>query len=182
MGGRPKALLEWGGRTFLEIIAERARQGGVTGVAVVLGYYREEVEELATGICDVVAINEDPSRGMASSARALASALPRSSSLLLWPVDIPNVRASTIHSLVEWSRAHPGRVIVPRVAGQLGHPPLLPSCLVSQVCKMGDDQRLDRFIEAQGGPPLYVDIADVGIARDVDFPDELEEMTKDRPG
>ena len=47
---------------------------------------------------------------------------------------------------------------------------------------MGDDQRLDRFIEAQGGPPLYVDIADVGIARDVDFPDELEEMTKDRPG
>ena len=174
MGGRPKALLEWGGRTFLEIIAERARQGGVTGVAVVLGYYREEVEELATGVCDVVAINEDPSRGMASSARALASALPRSSSLLLWPVDIPNVRASTIHALIERSREKPEILIMPRTGGQPGHPPLLPPSLVSNLREITDDQRLDRFIERRAAHPCFVDVANLGMIHDVDSPEDLE--------
>ncbi len=66
LGGVPKALLEREGRHFLEIIAATAREGGAAGVAVVLGYHREEVRTLAGQVCEMVVVNRDPSRGMSS--------------------------------------------------------------------------------------------------------------------
>jgi nicotine blue oxidoreductase len=176
LGGRPKALLELGGRAFLEVVAATAREGGAAGVAIVLGHHAAEVRPLASRCCDVVALNPDPDRGMGSSARALAAALPPDVAMLLWPVDVPGVRAATVRALVEAAATAPGRVIVPACEGRRGHPPLLPPAVVAALREMPDGERLDRFIEATGGATLELDVDDPGVGRDVDHPSDLARL------
>lgn len=175
LGGRPKALLRWRGRTFLETIADAAREGGAAGVAVVLGYHAEEVRELAEGVCDQVTLNPNPDRGMVSSAREVAKVVPEGTALLLWPVDIPSVRPETVRALIEASRSHPGRVVAPAAVGALGHPPLLPPDLVAELRELGDQERLDRFIEARGGV-VVLELGDAGVLRDVDLAKDLDRL------
>jgi CTP:molybdopterin cytidylyltransferase MocA len=172
LGGRPKALLELGGRTFLETIARSAREGGAAGVAVVLGHLADEVRPLATVVCDGVALNPAPERGMGSSAGVLARALPPGAAMLLWPVDVPAVRPATVRALIERAAACPGRVVVPVHRG-LGHPPLLPPVVVAALRDIRDTDRLDRFIEAAGGAPLELAVDDPAVERDVDRPEDL---------
>lgn len=174
LGGRPKALLRWRGRTFLERIAETARRGGAAGVAVVLGHHAEQIDELARAVCDVVVRNPDPDRGMGSSARELARAVPPGAALLIWPVDTPAVRADTVRALIETARARPGQVVTPTYDELDGHPPLLPPELVAALRGIGDGERLDRFIALRGGRPVEVNRDDPGVARDIDLPGDLD--------
>lgn len=173
LGGRPKALLELGGRSFLEAVAGTAREGGAAGVAIVLGYHAAAVRPEATRLCDLVAVNPAPDRGMGSSARALAAALPPGVAMLLWPVDVPGVRVATVQALIARAAAAPGRVIVPVCDGGRGHPPLLPPAVVAALRDLPDDERLDLYIAAAGGAPLELDVDDPGVGRDVDRPEDL---------
>lgn len=173
LGGRPKALLELGGRSFLEVIASTAREGGAAGVAIVLGHHAREVRPAARRFCDLVALNPAPDRGMGSSASVLAAALPPGAAMLLWPVDVPDPRAATVRALIERAATAPGRVIVPAHHGRRGHPPLLPPAVVAALRDLPDGARLDRFVEAAGGAPLELAVDDPGVARDVDRPEDL---------
>jgi CTP:molybdopterin cytidylyltransferase MocA len=173
LGGRPKALLSVGGRTFLEAVAACAREGGADAVAVVLGHHAELVEPLAARVCDKVVRNPAPERGMASSARVVAETLPLGAAMLLWPVDVPFVRPFTIERLIAAAAAAPDRVVVP-VHGEPGHPPLLPPFAVDVLRTMPFDARLDRYIEERCGPLLSLGVDDPGVARDVDEVDDIE--------
>ncbi len=177
MGSQPKALLEIGARTFLETIATTARQGGAAGVAVVVGYHAAAVEPLARELCDVVVHNPTPERGMASSARALAAALPPDTAMLLWPVDMPAIGADTVRAVIAAAAASPGRCVTPTTGDDApGHPPFLPPALVADIAALGDEQRLDHFIAARCGEPVAVHVDDPGILRDVDSPPDLEAL------
>jgi len=176
MGGRPKALLQIGDRSFLETIVTAARQGGVDGVAVVLGHHFEAVEPEARRLADLLCRNPDPDRGMGSSAREAARALPDGASMLLWPVDMPLVSAETVAELLSAGRTAPDRVILPSHSGSDGgHPTLLPARLLEPVRSLADDGRLDRLVAAEGAP-LLVDVDDSGVLRDVDEPSDLEKL------
>jgi molybdenum cofactor cytidylyltransferase len=176
LGGRPKALLELhaagaGATTFLEAIARSARAGGAAGVAVVLGHHADAVRPLAARVCDLVVVNADPDRGMGSSARVVAAAMPPGAAMLLWPVDVPAVRPATVRALIAQATATPGRVIVPVARGP-GHPPLLPPGVVEALALLPDEERLDRFVAAAPAVRLAVD--DPGVECDVDVAADLD--------
>jgi nicotine blue oxidoreductase len=176
LGGRPKATLDFRGTTFLETIVRTARRAGVAGVAVVLGHHARDVRGLAASLCDRVADNPDPDRGMGSSARVLAGVVPDGAALLLWPVDMPAVRTETIAALIEVGRLRPDNLVVPTTGGRAGHPPLLPPRLVDALRRLGDDERLDVFVARLGGAPCTVLVDDPGVVRDVDHTDDLDAL------
>lgn len=175
MGSRPKALLEWRGKTFLSNIAESAREAGVQGIAAVLGYHARRVEPLASKVCDVVVLNPDAERGMGSSARALAAGLPDGASMLLWPVDIPHIRPQTVREIIAAAAEAPDRLIIP-VYNKRGHPPLLPPRVVESLRALPDDNRLDLFLKETAGSPLLLSVNDPAVEQDVDSPSDLKQL------
>ena len=181
LGGRPKALLELRGVTFLEMIAESARAAGVSGVAAVVGYHAGEVRPLAAACCDIVVDNPKPELGMASSARILAQAIPDDVPLLLWPVDVPHVRPSTVETIVGAGARCASRIVIP-VCTARGHPPLLPASVVAALRTMDDEARLDLFIETVGGDPLLIEVDDPAVEQDVDTAEDLRWLEEQGAG
>jgi len=177
MGNRAKALLTLEARPFLEIIAETARKGGASGVAVVIGHHGDEIRPLASSCCDRVARNSAPDRGMGSSARELARILPDDVAMLLWPVDMPLVTVSTIAAIITEAREATHQVVVVPViegADRQGHPPLLPPRVVEALRGIPNEARLDQFIEEVGGSPYFLPVDDDGVLKDVDSPSDLD--------
>src|SRR5262245_44258035 len=69
LDGKCKAtLLTKDQKTFLAAVAESARAAGCARVVVVAGEpHLEETRKAASGVCDDVVVNPDPTRGMSSS-------------------------------------------------------------------------------------------------------------------
>ena len=174
MGGRAKALLPLAGGTFLEAVVAAARGGGVDGVVVVVGHHAEQVEPLAREVADRVARNPAPDRGMGTSIREAARAVPDGAALLVWPVDVPAVRPATVAAVLAAAKRTPGRTVVPVHRGSSGgHPTLLPPRLLEKVRALDETERLDRLVEADDPPPLRLEVDDPGVSRDVDRVEDL---------
>jgi molybdenum cofactor cytidylyltransferase len=73
--GRDKALLSYGGQTFLEIIVAKLREAGISRVAVVLGHHADEIRRAVSLPAVEVVTNRDYLRGQTSSLQAGLAAL-----------------------------------------------------------------------------------------------------------
>ena len=124
--GFPKPLLEYQGRSFLQCIIEAHRAARLP-LYVVLGEYREEIENQTDLSEATVVVNPDPSRGPLSSLQAVLDQVVHSSALILHPVDHPLVSAHTLALLVEYHRRISHCILIPQFHGQKGHPVLFPS-------------------------------------------------------
>lgn len=90
LGGRPKALLPFGGRPLVEHVVRVLRAGGCGPVHVVLGAAAAEVRERADLAGCVVVENPDWRQGMGSSLRAgLASLAGPAAGSITGPVAGP---------------------------------------------------------------------------------------------
>jgi CTP:molybdopterin cytidylyltransferase MocA len=121
--GGPKALLRYGGATFLEHAVRLFSRPGVDRVVVVLGHDAGRIRETVRLPEDVVVtLNEDPDAGMLGSVlRGLYAADAFADAVLLHPVDHPLVEAETIDRVAEALRG--GAVVaVPSFGGRRGHP------------------------------------------------------------
>ena len=75
--GRPKQLLDWGGRPLLEHVVRAVASWPVAGVVVVLGAYAEEILDRVDFGTAVVAVNPGWKEGLASSLRVGLDLLAR---------------------------------------------------------------------------------------------------------
>jgi CTP:molybdopterin cytidylyltransferase MocA len=169
--GSPKALLDFEGQTLITRIATTARAAGATGVSVVLG--PPDGDRIKPRLPPGVAViwNPDPSRGMLSSVQAGLMQLPHKTlAALIWPVDHPALRTDTVTQIMG---ASPGRIIVPRVGGEGGHPVRIPRQFFGGILALPADASLKSFIEANAASVAWVDVDDAGAIRDIDTPADL---------
>ncbi len=139
LGGRPKALLDHGGRPLVERAVRAARAGGCApAVHVVLGAAAERVRARADLAGCVVTDNPNWATGMGSSLRAgLASVRDATrgavgpdgptgsgaSAVLVLLVDQPGVGAEAVARVVRAHRAGAG-LVAAAYGGRRGHPVL----------------------------------------------------------
>jgi CTP:molybdopterin cytidylyltransferase MocA len=143
MEGKPKALLRDSRNvTYLSRIASTAREGGAGGIIVVVG---------------------------APHADVIKKALPRQcTGVLIWPVDVPFVKAATVRALIE-HRA--GRIAVPRHQSKGGHPVRIPRPFFADVMGLADgDMGLKALYDARPNLVERVDVDDAAVLVDVDTP------------
>src|SRR5437667_3270991 len=89
--GSPKALLRFGGQTFLERILSTVEQSKIDTVRVVVGRHRDEIARAMPGLPFV--FNPDYEQGMSTSIQAGIRALPpETEAAVLLLVDHPLVR------------------------------------------------------------------------------------------
>ena len=166
--GSPKALLDLDGATFMSRIAVTARAAGSSGVMIVIGPPDGNAIKAKLPVGTVSVWNPDPSPGMITSVQAAVASLPRgTAAMLVWPVDLPQVKQETVRRIMD---GVPGKIIVPRHQGKGGHPVRLPRTLFAELAGLPSDAGLRGLLEAHPGAVVYVDVDDPGVVEDVDTP------------
>lgn len=181
--GRPKALLEYRGETFVERLA-RILSTFCDPVIVVLGHDAGSIRE---GVQAKVVINPDPGRGQLSSLQTAIADVPGDAEGFLFiPVDCPAVEEETVADLCRVFFGKQGdAIVIPRYAfpGQRqatekrspvprrrGHPVIVPRSFIAEFLALAPTAETRAVINNNADRIVYVDVDDAGILADIDDP------------
>ena len=172
--GRPKALLDFSGKSALDRIAQACLEAGTRLPVVVVGHDQEEVAPEAERLGCVVVVNSDPDRGQTSSLQGGLGVLPEGAdAFLLYPVDFPLVAASTIRALgaayEEDEREH--EIVLPCHLRKRGHPGFFAAALAEEFLDLHDDQPASEVIHHDLARVLEVDVEDPHVLDRIDTPE-----------
>jgi molybdenum cofactor cytidylyltransferase len=169
--GSPKALLDFGGETFLDRLV-RVFSLHCDPVIVVLGATAEDIRSRLATPARIV-INEDWRSGQTSSMQSgLRAVPPEADGVLFTLVDHPAVAHETVEALLGAG----GRIRVPRCEGRRGHPiwfshDLIPEFLAIPVTGAARD-----VVRAHASETEFLDRNDPGILADIDDPAAYEAL------
>lgn len=168
--GEPKALLRTpAGARYVEAIVATAQAAGCARVVVVLGPPHGSTVRAALPSTVEAAWNDDPARGMLSSVQAGIASLPAEvTAALVWPVDIPFVRAATVRTLV----VHEGTIVVPVHNGRGGHPLRVGRAHFAEIMELAPARGLKALLDAHADAVVRLPVDDGGVLVDVDTPED----------
>ena len=170
--GRPKALLEFRGESFLDRLIGLF-QTCCDQVVVVLGYDAESIRAgsfRAVGVECVV--NPRHAEGQLSSLQRGLEEASGADAVLFTPVDYPAIRLETVQTLCQAMRAAAGDhlVFIPRYAGRNGHPAGFLAPLIPEFLALPPGATARDVIHRRRDRTWYVDVEDPGILCDIDDP------------
>jgi molybdenum cofactor cytidylyltransferase len=175
--GTPKALLDYGGETFLDRLARILGQCA-DPVIVVLG--RDAAGIAAGARCrDAVALvaNPDPDRGMLSSLQcALAALPPDADAAMFTPVDLPAIEGATVVRLAREFAASGAPVASPVYRGRRGHPVCVGRAVIAELLALPVTAQARDAIRRYDDRALAVEVDDPGVLRDVDDPEAYRRL------
>lgn len=172
--GRTKALLDFDGKTCLELALEAVR--GLGTPVVVLGPTREEIQERVKLGSVQIAINEDVDRGQTASLKAGLECLsPSAAAFLFYPVDFPLVSPVEVAAIVDVFLNHkdPNKAIfIPSYNMQRGHPVLCRRPLADEFLALPDGAPARTVINQRPTRIAYVNFEQAYILMDMDTPED----------
>jgi molybdenum cofactor cytidylyltransferase len=176
--GQDKALLTYGGRTFLEIVVAALHEAGIERVGVVLGHHAEQIQGAVTLEGAEIVINRDYARGQTSSLQAGLRALERADleAVVLCLVDHPLISADTVRALVASFRRSGAPVVIPTFQDQRGHPVLIGRTLFSALLSLDPGAGANTVIGRHRDATQLVEVNDSGILLDVDDPEAYHRL------
>jgi molybdenum cofactor cytidylyltransferase len=181
--GRPKALLPFRGRTFLEHILEEISASRIEHAVVVVGHHRAEIDSLLgapspTARCSVrmdTVYNPIYEQGMSTSIQAGIRALPSGvTAAALFLVDHPLIDSATVDALI--AAIQPGRIVLPVHNGRRGHPIVLSADVFEEILGLPSDQGLNVVVRRDPARVTEVPVSAPGILADIDTPADYENL------
>jgi molybdenum cofactor cytidylyltransferase len=171
--GRPKALLEFHGRTFLENILDAISRSSIEHTSIVVGHHRHEIEKNVQASSMI--FNPDYEQGMVTSLQTGIRALPAESiGAFLFLVDHPVVETATIEAMIP--SAARDRIIQPTFQARRGHPVFLGADVLKEILRLPSTQGADVVVRRDPGRIIEIPVNAPGILIDVDTPEEYEEL------
>jgi CTP:molybdopterin cytidylyltransferase MocA len=185
--GSPKALLDFRGQPFVVRILEALEALEVKTRVVVVGPDAPRIRPALAGHECLIVENTDVDGGPIASLRAALRALQpvRPSAALVWPVDLPHVRVTTVERLLETYRRVGGEggapAIVPTFAERRGHPVLWGAALFAELLTSdaATQHGARAVLHAHGAEiaPLAVD--DPAVIDDLNTPEDYERLVRE---
>ncbi len=174
--GRPKALLPFRGRTFVENILDAISRSSIGHAVVVVGHHHEEIERSVP--LPSVVFNPDYEQGMITSFQAGIRALPPNmTGSFLFLVDHPLVDAAVIEALI--ASLAPNRIVLPTYQRRRGHPVLFASEVLQEILALPASQGANIVVRKDPNRIIEVPVNAPGILVDVDTPEQFKLLTKD---
>jgi molybdenum cofactor cytidylyltransferase len=173
--GRPKALLEYQGETFLDRqIALFAGLGAK--VICVLGFDAEQVAAgLRRAAQAVLVLNPAPEAGQSSSLQCGLRAMDAGTEAFFFtPVDSPGVRPETLSALLEGFDPDKVDFVQPAFGGRHGHPVLAAGRTAEEFLALEAGQPAHSVVRR--GRRRFVEVADPFVLLDVDTPEAYERL------
>jgi molybdenum cofactor cytidylyltransferase len=171
--GRPKALLQFRGRTFLENILEAISRSSINHTVVVVGHHRREIESAVQSTS--IIFNADYEQGMVTSLQTgIRSLPPQSIGAFLFLVDHPVVEIETIEAMI--SSAAPDRIVQPTFKGQRGHPVFFGMEVLKEILLLPSSQGADLVVRRDPGRIVEIPVNTPGVLTDIDTPEDYEKL------
>lgn len=180
--GKPKALLDFGGKPAIARILETARKAGVTKFLVVVGKHAEAIQKGADLAGCTVLVNENPERGQLSSMQLGMSKLDfATDAAFVWPVDCPLVKPEDLKALAQAytkGRTALMRIFVPCHGGHRGHPMLVDIGFRQPFMELKNGQTARNVIDANPTQVQEVPVSNTGVLLDIDTPEDYQVAVK----
>jgi molybdenum cofactor cytidylyltransferase len=172
--GYPKPLLDIGGRTFIEHIAE-AMLAVVPRLVIVIGAHRDRVRAAIPSDQRIAIVeNPDYAQGQLSSLKVGLSTLqPDASGALVHLGDHPIVRMETFRAIVD-SYSRTGKpIVIARHDGHRGHPVIFDRTVFAELQSAPEEDGARYVVNADASRVAYIDLPDPGVNLDLDTPADL---------
>jgi len=175
--GRPKALLQVGGESFLSRTVRALRSGGCDPVLVVVPdgdpQLTERLADAAERAGARVLFNADPGEGPITSLRMAIDELRDSvAGLAYLPVDHPMVRPDTVAELLAAARGEEAAALtVPTHRGKRGHPAVFSASLFAELTDPELEGGARAVVHRHLARARLVEVDDAGVIIDIDTPE-----------
>ncbi|HEV2419317.1 MAG TPA: nucleotidyltransferase family protein [Terriglobia bacterium] len=176
--GQDKALLEYQGRPFLEVILGNLREAGISRVVVVLGHNADRISKaVRVGDAEVV-INLDYRLGQTSSLQAGLRALDLAevSGVVLCLVDHPAASVAVMRELQNAFRQTVATVVIPVHQQRRGHPVLISQMLFKELLALDPAQGANTVIHKYRSATYLMEVDDAGVLLDIDEPGDYQNL------
>lgn len=179
--GRPKQLLDWGGRALVRVVAEAALAARLDPVLVVVGAAHAQVHAALQGLPLRVVVNSDYARGQSTSLRAGIAALGAElvDGALVLLGDQPFVTVDLIERIVAEWRASGAPIAAPTYAGQRGNPVLFARAAFPELLAIQGDQGARRMLAGNPARVHLVSFDDPRPLADIDTPEDYDRLRSD---
>lgn len=181
--GRPKQLLDWGGRPLVRAAAEVALAARLDPVLVVVGGARAEVEAALADLPLRIVDNPDYVAGQSTSLHAGIAALgPAADAVVVLLGDQPFVTAAIVDRLVADWQASAAPIVAPVYAGQRGNPVLFARAIFPELLVIQGDQGARAVLAADPARVRLVAFDDPRPLADIDTPEDYERLSRQETG
>jgi CTP:molybdopterin cytidylyltransferase MocA len=171
--GSPKALLRFGGRTFLGRILDAIGQSRIAETVVVVGHHRDAIQAAAPSLS--IVYNPNYEQGMSTSVQAGLRALPAGvTGAAVFLVDHPLIDSTTIDALIE--KLQPGHIVLPVHNGRRGHPVVFAADLFEEILQLSPAQGLNTVVRRDSRRIIEAPVKASGILVDIDTPDQFAKL------
>jgi molybdenum cofactor cytidylyltransferase len=181
--GRPKALLDYGGKSFLAHLIDVLGQTKVDLLRVVLGHRPEEIlAEVEIPSAEVV-INLEFELGMLSSLQAGIRSLAGLAveAALVCPVDHPAVTPALVDQLIDAYRSSGRGIVIPVAGERRGHPVLFAACFFGELLRAPLEVGARHLVGSRPEEVFEVQTGDLGVLADIDTPEDYTRLTGHDP-
>lgn len=172
--GRPKALLEIEGETFLARAVSALRQAGCDPVVAIVpqgeGVRMGEIVENAGGRA---VENPDPGAEQIDSLRiGLEEVGEGAEAAIVLPVDVPLAGADIVRALCEAWQARRAPIVRPVHEGRPGHPVLFARAVWPELQTHDLEHGARDVVHRHQAQIVEIQVDDAGVTVDVDTPEE----------
>jgi len=178
--GRPKPLLDFDGRTCLELVAQACLGSRASLTVLVVGAHEARVRAAAPPHERLrIVRNEAFERGQTSSLKAGLEAVPDDSDgFIVLPVDLPLVTNREIDLLIEaLERSTGGRsIFIATYEGRRGHPILMTRSHLPAVRDLGDDEPLSGLVRRNSSRIELIPVDNSGVVARMNTPAQYEQV------
>ncbi|MEQ8194091.1 MAG: nucleotidyltransferase family protein [Rhodospirillales bacterium] len=178
MGEVNKLLIDIDGMAMIRRTVERVSASGAAPIIVVTGHEPDRIRAALSG-CDVQFIhNEEFAQGLSTSLKRGLHAVPADAAgAVICLGDMPALSARHIARLIDAFHDHRGEAIcVPVHRGRRGNPVLWPRRFFSEMQSLSGDTGAKSLIERNRAHVADVEMADEGVLRDIDTPEDLKKF------
>ena len=176
--GKPKQLIEVGGKALVVRAVEAALASAAWPVVVVLGANAEKIRPLLARLPVLVAENPTWGEGMASSLRAGVNTLRTFSrsldGALVAVADQPAFSAEVIARLVSARRETRRGIVAARYARRLGVPALFGREHFAALAALTGEEGARHFLAAHAAETAAVDLPELAV--DLDTPEDVARL------
>ncbi|MDO4544805.1 MAG: histidine phosphatase family protein [Bacillota bacterium] len=174
-----KPLLPVGGLPAIERVIDTLRAAGIENILAVTGHKRERLLPVLEKLRVEEVYNEGYAKGMFSSIRTGLGCgeelFPASRGFFLMPVDCPLISEDVLQALMG-AALERDFFYVPTYRGKKGHPLLVPSDHVEEICAYDGAGGLKAITDKYWERMVRVPVEEEGCLLDMDTPEGYDEI------
>lgn len=171
--GKPKPLLRFGEKTFLEQIISVLRLSDVDRITVVLGADARTIQRSIDLSGTDIVINKDYRKGQLSSLIAgLKNAPSQTDAILVCLVDNPFITATIVNRIVATFRETNSPIVVPVFNGKRGHPVLFSRSLFKELINAPAEEGARHVVYSNEDKVVEIRTSDGNIVVGIDTPED----------